>query len=53
VTFSALLTLFVVPACYALLARNTRSPQYVSRAIARLRRAGDAPGISGERAAES
>jgi multidrug efflux pump len=36
VTFSALLTLFVVPAFYAVLARNTRSPQYVSRAIARL-----------------
>ncbi|UCE86190.1 MAG: efflux RND transporter permease subunit [Deltaproteobacteria bacterium] len=39
VTCSALLTLFVVPAVYAVLARNTRSPQYVSRAIARLRSA--------------
>ncbi|MGH0037973.1 MAG: efflux RND transporter permease subunit [Myxococcota bacterium] len=37
VAFSALLTLFVVPAFYAVLARNTRSPQSVSRAIARLR----------------
>jgi len=37
VTVSAVLTLFVVPACYATLARRTRSPQYVSRAIARLR----------------
>jgi multidrug efflux pump len=37
VAFSALLTLFVVPAFYAVLARNTRSPHYVSRAIARLR----------------
>jgi multidrug efflux pump len=36
VSFSALLTLFVVPAVYAVLARNTRSPQTVSRAIARL-----------------
>ena len=41
VAFSALLTLFVVPAFYAVLARNTRSPQYVSRAIARLRSAGE------------
>jgi multidrug efflux pump len=37
VTLSAVLTLFVVPAAYALLARNTRSPQYVARAIAQLR----------------
>ena len=37
VTVSAALTLFVVPALYAALARRTRSPQYVSRAIARLR----------------
>jgi multidrug efflux pump len=37
VAFSALLTLTVVPAFYAVLARRTRSPQYVSRAIARLR----------------
>ncbi|MDX1572046.1 MAG: efflux RND transporter permease subunit, partial [Xanthomonadales bacterium] len=37
VAVSALLTLFVVPALYALVARNTRSPQYVSRMIERLR----------------
>jgi multidrug efflux pump len=37
VTVSAVLTLFVVPAFYATLARSTHSPQYVSRAIARLR----------------
>jgi multidrug efflux pump len=37
VTVSALLTLFVVPALYVVLARRTRSPQHVSQAIARLR----------------
>ncbi|MEZ4386336.1 MAG: efflux RND transporter permease subunit [Candidatus Krumholzibacteriia bacterium] len=37
VTFSAVLTLFVVPALYALLARRTRSPQHLARIIARLR----------------
>ncbi len=37
VTFSALLTLFVVPALYALLARRTRSPQHLARVIAKLR----------------
>ncbi|MDH3198800.1 MAG: efflux RND transporter permease subunit, partial [Candidatus Krumholzibacteria bacterium] len=37
VTFSAVLTLFVVPALYAALAKNTKSPQYVSRLIAKLR----------------
>jgi multidrug efflux pump len=37
VAVSAVLTLFVVPALYAALARRTRSPQHVSRAIARLR----------------
>jgi multidrug efflux pump len=36
VTISMVLTLFVVPAIYALIARNTRSPQYVSRMIDRL-----------------
>ncbi len=34
--FSLALTLFVVPALYALLARNTRSPHYVSDLIDRL-----------------
>ncbi|HSN73087.1 MAG TPA: efflux RND transporter permease subunit, partial [Steroidobacteraceae bacterium] len=44
VTFSTLLTLFVVPAMYLLIARNTRSPEYVSRLIDRLRsRRGQAP----------
>jgi multidrug efflux pump len=33
---SVFLTLFVVPAVYALLARKTRSPQYVSRLVDRL-----------------
>jgi hypothetical protein len=33
------LTLFVVPALYVTIARNTRSPQYVSRLIEKLRRA--------------
>jgi len=42
VTFSALLTLFAVPALYAVLARRTRSPQHLARAIARLR--GEAEG---------
>jgi multidrug efflux pump len=37
VSLSALLTLFAVPALYAVLARNTRSPQHVARMIARLR----------------
>ncbi|MDJ0866332.1 MAG: efflux RND transporter permease subunit [Myxococcota bacterium] len=37
VAVSAAFTLFVVPAFYAVLARRTRSPQHVSRAIARLR----------------
>jgi len=37
VTVSAILTLFVVPALYAVLARNTKSPHYVSGLIAKLR----------------
>ena len=37
VTISAVLTLFAVPAVYAVLARRTRSPQYVSRMITKLR----------------
>jgi multidrug efflux pump len=36
VTISAVLTLFAVPAVYAVLAKHTRSPQYVSRLIAKL-----------------
>lgn len=34
--FAVALTLFVVPALYALIARNTQSPQHVSQAIERL-----------------
>ncbi|MCA1798467.1 MAG: efflux RND transporter permease subunit [Xanthomonadaceae bacterium] len=37
VAFSTLLTLFVIPTFYSLLARNTRPPQYVSRMIKELR----------------
>jgi len=39
VTFSVLLTLIVVPTVYALLARNTHSPEYVAQLIEKLRRA--------------
>ena len=39
VVVSASLTLFVVPALYALLARNTKSPQHVSLAVEKLREA--------------
>jgi multidrug efflux pump len=35
--FAVALTLFVVPALYVKIARNTRSPQYLSRLIDRLR----------------
>ena len=37
VTVSTLLTLFVVPAFYQLMARNSKSPEHVSRMIQRLR----------------
>jgi multidrug efflux pump len=37
VGFSCLLTLYVVPTLYTLMARNSRSPEYVSRMIERLR----------------
>jgi multidrug efflux pump len=43
VAISAILTLFAVPALYAVLARRTRSPHYVARLIARLRQAEGAP----------
>lgn len=36
VTFAVLLTLVVVPAVYSLIAKNTRSPEYVAQLIARL-----------------
>ncbi|HEV7632350.1 MAG TPA: efflux RND transporter permease subunit [Steroidobacteraceae bacterium] len=44
-TFAVALTLFVVPALYVLIARNTRSPQYISRLIEKLAaaRGGPAP----------
>jgi multidrug efflux pump subunit AcrB len=35
--FAVALTLFVVPALYVRIARNTRSPQYLSRLIDRLK----------------
>jgi multidrug efflux pump len=44
VAISAVLTLFVVPALYTVLAKRTRSPQHVSRMIARLRGAEPAQG---------
>jgi len=37
VTFSLVLTLYVVPAMYALIARNTRSPEHVSRLLDEMR----------------
>ncbi len=37
VTFSMLLTLYVVPVVYAFVARNTKSPEYVTRLIESLR----------------
>lgn len=39
VVVSASLTLFVVPALYSVMARNTKAPQHVTRMIAKLRRA--------------
>jgi multidrug efflux pump len=39
VIFASLLTLFIVPAFYHLLARRTGSPQAVSRELERLRQA--------------
>lgn len=37
VTFSMVLTLFVVPAVYALVARKSHSPEYIARMIAELK----------------
>ena len=45
-TISVLLTLFVVPAVYAIVSRNARSPEYTSRLIAALR--GSAPAARAE-----
>jgi multidrug efflux pump len=39
VTISVFLTLYLIPAIYALLARKTQSPEYVSREIEKLQRA--------------
>ena len=39
VTFATLLTLFVVPAMYALLARDTTTPEHVEKEIEKLRAA--------------
>jgi len=47
VALSAVLTLFVVPALYQLLARHTKSPRHVARMIERLR-AAEAGGDGGE-----
>lgn len=41
VAISAVLTMFVVPALYTLIARRTRSPQHVARVVARLRGAAE------------
>lgn len=47
VSFSVLLTLVVVPTVYSLLAKNTRSPEYVAHLIEKLSgRADDAPARS-------
>ncbi|HXV36363.1 MAG TPA: efflux RND transporter permease subunit, partial [Myxococcota bacterium] len=43
VSFATLLTLFVVPAVYALVARSLRSPHYLAGLIVRLRRLEPAP----------
>ena len=45
-TFAVALTLFVVPALYVLIARNTRSPQYISRLIEKLRLSAPTPPAS-------
>jgi multidrug efflux pump len=45
VAFSTLLSLFVVPAFYALLAPYTRSPEAVSRKLEKLQR--ETPAVGG------
>ncbi len=37
VTVSVILTLFLIPSFYALMARNTKSPEHVTRMVARLK----------------
>jgi multidrug efflux pump len=44
-TFAVALTLFIIPALYVLIARNTSSPQHVSRLIEKLRLGGSAPPV--------
>jgi len=43
VGFSLLLTLYVVPTMYTLFARHSRSPEYVSQLLERLRRGDKSP----------
>jgi len=43
VTFSVLLTLVVVPTVYGLIARNTHSPEYISKMIDKLSKSAAAP----------
>ena len=50
IVFCTLLTLLIVPAFYGLLARNTRSPEYVARLIRKLQ---DSVGGQGGRAPAS
>jgi multidrug efflux pump len=51
VGFSLILTLYIVPTIYILLARNSKSPEYVSRLIDRLRNSSGTPPSSEETAA--
>jgi len=46
VTISVFLTLFLIPAVYALLARGTQSPDFVSRRVEKLKQAGGADAAS-------
>ena len=46
VTFSLMLTLYVVPVIYAFVARNTQSPEYISRMIDKLRAAAGAEPVA-------
>jgi multidrug efflux pump len=50
VTFSLVLTLYVVPVVYGFVAKNTRSPEYISHLIDRLR-SGSSQARDGEHAA--
>ncbi len=47
VLFSVLLTLYVVPSIYLLLARSSKSPHYVSQLVDKLRRTEPQPASSG------